>query len=402
MQNDSQVLIDLLACFIHNQKPDMSHYDTIDWEALYEEAKEHQVHTLLYPIISDLCSDYKPADSIISLWQMETLKAATGQVQHMEKIKELLSEFHQKAIPVVILKGLILRDYYPQPELRTMSDSDILIRKIDLKRVKSILLEHGYKEGDTSYKHQIFLHEYYLNIEVHSTLFDHNKSSAAAQLSDTFMKNADKAFFYGSQVLILPPDEQILHLLMHTADHLLNTGFGLRQLCDLILFIEANSDRIYWEYIKGMTNELGLNRYASSIFIICNKLFDFPIPDVFKEDSVQEPYIELLIEDILLGGVYGKRTPDRENTSRIYKYADEQSTQTCLSNILTILTFLFPPAKKMGYKYTYARKYPILLPLAWIHRAIYNINRGTSFSLSAETMNKSKERARLLHWLQLR
>ena len=44
-------------------------------------------------------------------------------------------------MPVIVLKGLVVREYYPQPEQRSMSDADIFVKAKDLNKSKKILID---------------------------------------------------------------------------------------------------------------------------------------------------------------------------------------------------------------------------------------------------------------------
>ena len=43
--------------------------------------------------------------------------------------------FNKNNIPVIVLKGLVVRDLFPNPTLRTMCDADILVKEKDLENV---------------------------------------------------------------------------------------------------------------------------------------------------------------------------------------------------------------------------------------------------------------------------
>ena len=49
--------------------------------------------------------------------------------------------FQEKNIDFIVLKGIYLRYLYPNPDLRTMSDIDILVHKEDLDKISEILLD---------------------------------------------------------------------------------------------------------------------------------------------------------------------------------------------------------------------------------------------------------------------
>lgn len=66
---------------------------------------------------------------VLNKWKLTTFQTGVNQIQHIKKISEVLSVFNDKSLPVIVLKGLVARDLYPRPELRTMCDADLLVHK---------------------------------------------------------------------------------------------------------------------------------------------------------------------------------------------------------------------------------------------------------------------------------
>jgi hypothetical protein len=404
MNKTSLVLIQLLSKAIRNQKPDPILEESIDWNSIYEEAVDHQVHTLIHPLLSQLPLAHRPNQHLMSIWQKETILASSTQLQHMQQIKNVLDKFHLESIPVVALKGLILREYYPHAELRIMGDADVLVHKQDLKRAKKLLKSIGYMIAETTDRHIKLYYNNHPAIELHWLLNDKEASEEAAYFTDTIWENVVTTSIYGAPALILSTEDQIIHLLLHFVQHILITGFGLRQLCDFVLLIEANSNKINWEHIIDRVNSYRLLKFTTAIFIISNKLFNLEIPMCFFTlYSDENNNLELLIHDIISAGVYGRRTQNRDSSYRVMKYINANDTSRKFADFNNILQFLFPPAKSLGQKYNYAKNFPLLLPLAWLHRGIYNNKRLGEFQLNkaSDIEATSKARATLLRWLQL-
>lgn len=406
MNDTSTVLIHLLSCAIHNKKPSNFVVKQIDWNALYEEAVAHQVHTLIYPTMKELSPEYKPTQMLRNSWHKETILEGTLQLQHIDQISIVLNQFKTDDIPVIALKGLVLRNYYPSPELRTMGDADILVKKEDLARSKNLLKSLGYSVGEKLDRHISFHHKIlksYPSIELHWLLNKDEITNQNMSFTNSVWENAIETKINSFTVLTLSPEDQIVHLLLHSVQHIMSTGFGLRQLCDLVLFIEGNETSIEWEHIIAKANQYGIHKFAVAILSACNKLFDMEIPAAFY-NPCEEPYIDLLIDDIINAGVYGRRYESRVTSTRINKYieANDLESQEFKTRGLNIIRFLFPTPKKLGIQYTYAKKLPILLPIAWVHRGFHNIKRLETLRYSEEAKVIGKERARLLHWLRLR
>ena len=168
MKENSRILIKLLSKAIRNQEPDWDEITAlleasqVHWPTLYEEALAHQVHTLIYPMVSELKSikpSLAPDPTLFSQWKKETQTEAIRQIQQVQMIKEILKAFYKEKIPVIVLKGLLLREYYPNPDLRTMGDADLLTHAQDRYRIKKILKQFNFIENKVSNKHISYINK---------------------------------------------------------------------------------------------------------------------------------------------------------------------------------------------------------------------------------------------------
>jgi hypothetical protein len=194
------------------------------------------------------------------------------------------------------------------------------------------------------------------------------------------------------------------------AVHLSSSGFGLRQLCDLSIITESMREKIVWNEVFDKTNEYDITPFTSALFIVCKKLFNADIPVPYQTISIDETYIEHLIEDIFSGGIYGKRTFDRKLSGIRQHYINTIDANNPNRKSLGIISVLLPSSQKLGDTYYYAKKYPILTPAAWIHRICIGIFRKDftpsekkSFLIPKKsTSSVLIKRAKLLHWLDLK
>lgn len=80
--------------------------------------------------------------------------------------------FKEHGMRFLLLKGILMKQHYPQSDYRTMSDIDILIDAENALKVRSVMEELGYETVD--YDHDV--HDAYhkppaTRIEVHRELF---------------------------------------------------------------------------------------------------------------------------------------------------------------------------------------------------------------------------------------
>jgi hypothetical protein len=411
MDANSALLIRFLSLSVRALVPEHELYqeiqtkimdNTISWDTLYQEAFAHQVHGLLYPVISALPKDCCESETLLR-WQRGTVLAGLHQLEHMEQMDKVLFGFYEKRIPVVALKGLVLRYYYPKPELRTMGDADLLVHKEDVEKSKALLLSLGYKITFSYSRHISFSYLSYPLIELHWALSDTECREATSEFTDSIWERVQETTINKAPALCLSVEDQILHLLFHTAHHTMTSGFGLRQLCDFVVILEKAGQAIDWDFIQSKTEVYGIQKFSLTIFWVCHMLFDTDVSWMSDNPVKDSDYVDLLIEDVLNAGVYGRKLKSREASSQFMKYIDIRDNPSELYRIGNKLRFLFPAPDKISIKYGYAKRFPVLLPLAWLHRAFCNIKKLSAYkgmkSNGIETITQN--RASLLKWLEL-
>ena len=56
--------------------------------------------------------------------------------------------------------------------------------------------------------------------------------------------------------------------MIHKAGHMRSSGFGIRQLCDITLWIEQHPS-LDWDYICGWLKQLRLMAFSQQLLFIC-------------------------------------------------------------------------------------------------------------------------------------
>ena len=211
----------------------------------------------------------------------------------------------------------------------------------------------------------------------------------------------------GAKVLSLGYEDLALHLCMHMAAHLAASGFGVRQIVDLVLLVEKKGHLIDWTLFINKAEEFGFKKFIIIMFKICNILFSMDIPKemaVYKIDD--EEMFESLISTIFDGGVYGKKDMASNFANQVaFNYKGKDSNAT-IGAIRRYFRFIFPSIETMSDKYSYARKIRILTPIAWIHHLFSGIFRKEyNFTDKIRFLTKgakeSVEKNKILSWMEL-
>lgn len=388
---------------INNKKNSIDSNTKIDWNEIISLANEHKVEALIYSAIDK--NSFKYIDKeILEKLKKNTFFTGLKQSQHIKQVENILNVFNKKEIPVVVLKGLLIRELYPKPDLRTMSDADILVYKKDLDKAKNILLSLGYNEHSSSPSHAVYVHHNHLPVEVHWTLADEHFFGNIEKFEKEVWKNLESVKIGDSKALSLGLEDMMLNQCIHMAKHIVYKGFGVRHLTDLVLLVNKNRDIMNWKKFRERSKEYGIEKFMIAIFIICNRLFDLEVPMELYDDKIAKgKFIELLIEDIFSSGVHGKNDVASIVANELAYSYDKDNNQGVLKKFMLKL---FPKIDDMSDKYNYAKNNRILWPIAWIHHLFVGVfNKDYSLkekvSVMTSTISISKKRNDLIEWLEL-
>ena len=121
-------IISLFAAAINNTAPKLPP-DDVDWRKLYMFADKNGIAGTLYYSIIKLPKECRPDKAVFDLFE-KSMRIALGieSIQHFE-ISALMDSLEFHKIEYMPLKGWLMKNYYPYPNMRTMCDVDILVNQ---------------------------------------------------------------------------------------------------------------------------------------------------------------------------------------------------------------------------------------------------------------------------------
>lgn len=397
MEHYQKQTVKLLDLAIHGKK--LSDFKSISkWNEILSEANAHEISALIYSSIYGVKELEGLSKDELNKWKKSTFFTVIGHIAHYNQVGKMLEKFNGKNIDVIVLKGLVVRELYPKPEFRTMGDSDILVHEEDLERVTLLLEELGYKLEeceDEHGAHLVFSHEQYRPVEVHWTLINDDYFIGTKEFEKEIWKNSMKIKIGNAEVLSLGLEDLALHLCLHMAVHIVCGGFGLRQLCDLVLLVEQKGQKIDWENFMIKAIECRSEKFILAIFKCCEELFNIQIPKaILNSRMVENELVEDLIQNIFNSGVFGRK--DVIGTLGA-DFAYSKDEKRSISE--KYLDLVFPKVENMSEKYNYAKDNKILTPVAWAHHLgagvlnkDYSLKNKIRFLTKSVTVSKKKRK----------
>ena len=376
-----------------------------DWPAVFRLACEHRIDALLLSVALESCTDAE----ILRAWQERAMITMIRQTQITDELHTVLTRLEESRIRGVVLKGVVLKVLYPEPDMRVMSDADLLVSGESFDAARSALIEYGFAliEDDCHDDTFVCANEAGLRIELHRRLFDRKRQGFLALLDEDKMFPMSKAVCrsaHGGDVWTLPETEHALFLILHMAKHLIVTGFGLRQACDFALFCERHGGAIDWLRLRDECERLNLITFTRALMWICVERLDMPDGPGLSAFGCDAAAGEFLLADMMDAGVFGKSSDERTRSAAVvYRAFDRDAERGSGGRLARLAAAIFIRRDELHPPFMYAKRYAWLLPVAWVHRLIlFVFRRDTDARREAsEGMRIAGERLALLKQLDM-
>lgn len=326
-----------------------------DLEYIIPEAVKQTVFPLVYTALS--------GEHDLSAHQSQYFGIISKNAKVFEEHKLLHKLLSDNDIPYVFLKGCASARYYPDPLLRTMGDVDLLISPEDTEKVDSLLISAGYKkysDSDNYSTHIGYKSKNGVVCELHRQINGIPQNSIGEKITAYFSDIFEKAVLVNSEYLCPCDFHHGLILLLHSSTHLLKEGIGLRHLCDWAIFIAKFNDQEFINLFEKPLKEIGLWKFAVILSATSVKYLGCPPKSWCK--NCDQQIIDKLIEDIFLGGNFGKKDVSRYQQ---IKYISHRSNKT-IDNSSAIRNSLCNISLKAKSEYNFVKKHSFLLPIGWI------------------------------------
>lgn len=226
--------------------------------------------------------------------EKEIFHAAFRFEQLNYELTSICRTLERAQVPFIPLKGSVLRQYYPEPWMRTSCDIDVLVREEDLDRATAALADALDYRIETKSAHdvQIFTPSGQ-HIELHFNLIeDHRIKGASAILNRVW----DAAVPCGGWTYQYEMPDELFYFyhIAHMAKHVENGGCGIRPFLDIwVLMHYVPHDRDRREQLLA---DGGLSAFARQ----AERLTEIWFGTGMHDDTTR-----CLEQYILSGGVYG-------------------------------------------------------------------------------------------------
>lgn len=141
---------------------------------------------------------------------------------------------------------------------------------------------------------------HYIAAELHCPWHDKHLQRFFSRNSKKLMVKLD-----GAGEIAVPCEAfNIVHLLTHAYRHMFGDGIGLRQVMDLYFALRNKSENFDWEVVKDVVRKTGMDKFASAMMWVQNKLFGLSMIDIPWVPNANDG--QFLLNEIMMAGNFGK------------------------------------------------------------------------------------------------
>ena len=290
MERLSEIMMNLIANEVCGKAIDSENMRLTDddLKQLYILSKKHDLAHLVGDALirHKLLSD----GEIKAKFEKQMMMAVYRYEKINYELKCLREVINEAEIPFIPLKGSVIRQYYPEPWMRTSCDIDILVQEkyIDAA-AQTIEKKLGYRYESRNYHDISLKSESGVHLELHFSLKE-NEENIDGLLSDCWQY----AFVHKEYEYSFTPEFFLFHQYTHASYHFLHGGCGVRIFLDIrILERFLSCDRAK---LDALLQKCGILKFANEAQHLANIWFG--TAEYTELSRQMERYI-------LSGGVYG-------------------------------------------------------------------------------------------------
>lgn len=339
----------LLKSSLNNEKlPDGYHFDV---GRVFWLAKLHN----LFPVIYAKATE---SDQDVSAYKGAVLRLCASQISKNANFEKLYCALVDNDINVIVVKGPVCAACYTAPDYRLSSDFDIIVAQNDKNKLQEYFEDNGFINKNDTYTSSALG----LYIEI---------STRLGEGSDKYGRMLDNALdgFFGRAIRCgvyntLSHDEHLVYLVYHSFKHFIGSGFGLKQIADIYLYIKKYYSDINFENVRALIEKIGIKSFSDNVFDVISKVFDYNVTELTESSDEKILCFDDFMADLLDAGVFGKSSEDRLHSASVVQNTVKNNGEK------TIIKTLFPSLVHMRVKYSILKYLPFLLPVFWIVRLI--------------------------------
>lgn len=345
-KNVSTYVINLVSSVVNGTAPPENTMN-LDWEKIIDFAKKQCVLNIIAYACEKLVT--KPDPTTMKFLKEFRMQKIVVEAQQEIEFCDAMDKLETMGVDHMPLKGYIVKNLYPSPDMRTMGDLDLLIDESRCDEVVRAFEADGFTYCDEGDLHTN-VERGNAYIEFHRAMVDKHHERLYSYFGTGF-ERARLCDGYAHRYCLSREDLYIF-LVAHIAKHYRYEGTGIRSVLDLYVYRRAYPD-LDMNYIYNETEKMGLGEFYRKIE---------KIADTWYSGNFNGEY-DGMSSYIIAGGVYGL-----EDVQFLNAFINETDESLTSRKGRDFFRAMFPDKATMCIRYPVLKKCIFLLPLFWVIR----------------------------------
>ena len=398
MRDVQKNLLNILAGVLWG-KPSQYAYSESEWEDILSLAEDQGVLTLILQGCKSIRLQISAPNWM--KWRSKLISTILNNESLMAVQSDILNQMRAEGIPCAVLKGASIAACYEKSLTRALGDIDILVPKEYVAPASDVLIRHGFRAPEKSYKHPYHIDFYKKNavVELHyavSTYPDCDTGAEAARFMETCWNGIHWKQSGDHAVPCLGDAHQAMSLLLHMERHMTTGCIGLRQFCDWAVFVGRVQPDSFSGEILPVLERCGLAKFAGILTAAAVDVLGLAPEHAAWCGAVSSSNTGAMMDEIFrVGNIHKKNTTEDGSSFFVEESGNKAAVCVYVGKINAL-------AKR---KYPVAEKLPVLLPLFWVYIPLRYWIRSLAGKRSRKsllrTIRMTKQRKQLYRELQL-
>jgi hypothetical protein len=367
MDLTNEFFLKILSCFLNEKELEIP-LDEIDWNKIYMLSEIHCVQGMVWTVLKDN-ADSLPQE-IRNKFEQAFVSSVNISIRQDVAMEGIKSALNIGKIEHVMMKGSVIKDYYPIKELRTMGDIDCLIHEQDREKCHNVMSKQGYKlvvKGVNVWEYQNQL----AHVEVHSKII-YQKLFLGVDYSEYFSDVFENLVQVKGYTYEMIPEYHFVYLVVHLSKHLYRVGCGVRMVMDIPVFVKHFNDTLDWSLLEKKFREIKMWDFVKNLMYLCVKFFDCRLPD--KVYNPNDEIADKLMDYILAAGIFGGYNRDEYAVKFGANNANKKGMEKFIGKMSGLRDLLCPSYDTMCGMYVWFNGIPKwMLPFGWCKRGYLQI-----------------------------
>lgn len=307
------ILYYILGCAVSGRNLEVERLRDVTpegWHEVYLMGKAQGVTALLFDKIKSIPKEVAPPKVLVMQWMSHAMSIERQTKTLFEKSFMFAELMAGKGMQTMVLKGLALSGFYPNPWYREYGDLDCYLCKFNEGKVA---WDGCYEEGNCMAENEghVVKREYYkhshieykgLEVENHQFALPIKDGPEVRDLERELRRcvaTSDCLKQIGNTNLYIPSaDFTALFLTAHSLSHFLFESIRLRHILDWAFFVKAEGKNVDWDNFWHWCKRMRYTRFVMCMNYICEHHLGMELPEALrKQDDCVPELCDRILKD---------------------------------------------------------------------------------------------------------